>query len=150
VGGGGEFWLGESFGLGLEGAALTQGELFGDSTSAQFLAASVALRSAPGPGYFVLILGAGPARATHIETSGSSELCLGILGQRCTPATESNYTTFVADLALGFLAHPGRSLFEIGPVARFDLIGGTSPAFLMTINLELGIAVPRRAPRADE
>jgi hypothetical protein len=136
-----ELWEGDWWGLGLEGAGLAQGELFGSSDSALLLAPMVALRSRPRGGYFVGALGVGLARVVHTESAG---LCIDFEGRGCPRDQVRRYGAYALQAAFGWLGHPFGSSFELGPVMRLDATSGFhgEPGnVLMTLNLELGVAL---------
>jgi hypothetical protein len=139
----GEYWLSSIAGIGLESALFGQAAIFGDESSAGTIALVGALRTAPRHGYGIFTVGAGYARAKHIDKGG---LCIDLFGNCPKPRTRS-YDGYTIGIALGWLAHPGDSWFEIGPVGRVDIVvdpHGRSPAdYLITLNLALGYALLR-------
>lgn len=144
VGLAGEYWINDTIGAGLVGAVMQQqtGALIdlgpGTWSAAWVVVPTVALRSAPGPSYFAATLGAGFASGTRQAHGGI--LCF----TGCGADHRIEYTGYALEASVGWLAHPGRSSFEIGPVVRFDVVGdfaGRKPIdFLATLNLELGFA----------
>ena len=140
LGVGGEYWLSELAGVGLEGSVLGQGVLFGDSSSATTVALAGALRSAPRGNYFLFALGVGYALVGHRDDRDG--LCLDWWGDGCPEPTVYHYGGYTISGALGWLAHPGASWFEIGPLMRLDLVAdprGEAPVdYLFTFNLALG------------
>jgi len=137
-----EFWPTRFVGVGLLGASLGQDPLGSDYSTANLIAPVVTFRSGPKGGYFLGSLGAGYARARLIE--GPDTVCL----QQCVEGERSisRFNAYTVQAALGWLGHPSGSMFEIGPVARLDVIAdarGDAPTnALITLNLEVGLAVP--------
>jgi hypothetical protein len=133
AGAAGEFWLNRFVGTGLEGGALAEG-LFGGA-SANYALLDLALRTFDDrnsdPSGFLATVGGGYARVRQLSN----------------PSAPERFDGYCVALGLGWLAHPGRSDFELGPVFRGKLFGdlnGASVNGLVTLNLELGFGLTRQ------
>lgn len=138
----GDYWLNDWLGVGLGGALLTQSVILQSSTQAQTLTFAGEVRSAPRGSYFFVSLGGGVANARTRNT------CLDLFGTGCSAPPATTYLGYTVAAAVGWLAHPGAGLFEIGPVGELDVVGdyrGSMPqGHLFTVNLVLGGAVRRK------
>jgi hypothetical protein len=135
-----DYWPGDTIGLGLQAATFGQAEILGEQANATTVALAGHVRSAPRGSYLFLALSAGYARVTRSEDDG----CVELFGT-CPEPDVIRYDGYTVGTAVGFLAHPGRSWFEIGPVVQLDVMAdpsGRVPAdFLVTLNLTLGYAL---------
>lgn len=146
VGFGGEYWLSKLAGIGLEASLLGQAAvgLRGENSSATTVALVAAVRDAPRGGHGIFTGALGYARVEHTHGGG---FCGNFGGGSCPEATTHRYDGFTIGAAVGWLAHPGDSGFEIGPIFRVDVLldpSRRSPGpFLLTANLALGYALLR-------
>ncbi len=142
-----EYWLTDVFSVGgtLTGLGQTSAWILGGGTdsSAWVIAPVIGLRSDSMQEYFFGTLGAGYARVTRTELRG---FCLDF-GGGCPPNQSTGYNGYGISAAFGWLAHPGSSGFEIGPVLRFEAVRDfrhEQPVdSLVTLNIELGLAFLR-------
>jgi hypothetical protein len=132
-----EYWLSDVFGVGLTAALSGATMLFNGETSARSIAIVAALRTAARRHYFIFDVSAGYAR-------GQQSPGVGDCSYARSPDCLSHFHGFTIGGALGWLSHPGGETFEIGPVARLDVIAdprGRMPAdYYLTMNLEFGLA----------
>jgi hypothetical protein len=142
----GEYWLNEHLGVGLQAAMFgVVDSVLGPSQSAEVIVPALTLRSTDASDYAIATLGVGYG---YVDHGNPCPLVLFYAAgdEQCT-ASRLRYGGYAVSASLGYVGHPGRSSFELGPVVRFDTVGGfsrgESPDYLVTLNLEFGFALRR-------
>jgi len=138
LGGEGEFWVGERWGLGVSGGVFdaSSGGLGGTSHAASFGGPIVAFRSASSGTIATAGVSAGLSR--QIVVDDERGFCL----DSCPSDDDITRTVSLggyAGIGLSLLAHWGP--FEIGPVLQLDVVLAKRRMLVGTLNLALGAAL---------
>jgi hypothetical protein len=139
----GEYWFSDYVGVGLEAALFGQSTgLFGPSQSATVIVPALALRSNGGSDYLMGTVGAGFANVTRDDTSHCG---LFYTTEEDDCGIHRRYRGYALGASVGYVGHPGRSSFELSPVARLeavsDFVGDEPLSYLLTFNLEFGFGL---------